>query len=368
MLTSDDFDILSNEASELYLEFEQGIINDIARRLAKMSFSSASWQVQRLSESGLLYDDILKRLAQLTGKSERTLREIFKKYGVKGLKFDDSIYIQAGKTPIPLNLNPAMLNVLEEGLRKTNSLLRNLTLTTAIGGQNAFIRATDIAYLEITNGSKDYNSAIKKAIKDIAAQGINTVDYLSGSQKLDVSVRRAILTGVGQTVGKLQLQRASEMQSDLVQTSAHIGARPSHAVWQGKVFSRSGTSKKYSPFVESTGYGTVTGLAGVNCRHSFYPFFEGISENAYSKEELKDFKKETVKFNGQDISVYEATQYQRGIERKIREWKRQAEALKAAKLEAPKELAKVKQWQSAMRSFIKQTGLQKQSVRETIVV
>ena len=72
-------------------------------------------------------------------------------------------------------------------------------------------------------------------------------------------------------------------------------------------------------------------------------------------------------YNGKEISFYEATQYQRGIERKIREWKRQEAALKAAKQQALFETMKIKEWQATMRDFIKQTGLDRQSVREQII-
>lgn len=59
------------------------------------------------------------------------------------MQFDDAIYSAVGLNPAPLNLSPAMLNVLKAGLEKTNGVMRNLTLTTVISGQNAFIDAAD---------------------------------------------------------------------------------------------------------------------------------------------------------------------------------------------------------------------------------
>jgi len=374
MLTSDQFETLTNPIIKLYTQYEESVINDIARRLGNLDFASAAWQTQRLSESGFLYKDILQKLSKLTGKSETTLRAIFKEAGVNAIKFDDAIYKAAGLKPIPLNLSPAMLRALQAGLTKTQGILSNLTMTTAINANQSFIKAADMAYLQISTGAMSYDQAIRMAIKNMAAEGLSIINYASGhTDKLDVAMRRTVLTGVAQTANQLQIERAGEMGSDLVGVSAHIGARnkgvgpANHESWQGKIYSRSGNHKKYKDFVATTGYGTGGGLGGWNCRHSFYPFFEGISENAYSKEELKDFKKETVKFNGQDISVYEATQYQRAIERKIRFLKRQSDALEAAKLSNFAEVAKIKEWQAAMRSFIKQTGLQRQSVRETIL-
>jgi hypothetical protein len=373
MLTAAQFDQLVNPVMALFADYEQTVINDIARRLSNLDFASAAWQVQRLSESGALYKDILKKLNKLTGLSESQLRRIFRDAGVKTMKFDDAIYKRAGLSPLPLNLSPAMAQVLAAGLRKTNGLVRNLVLTTAGEANAAFIRASDLAYMQVSTGAMSYDQAIKDAVKKLAKDGLFTVTYPSGHKDhLDVAMRRAVLTGVAQTAAELQLTRMDEMGVDLIAVSAHIGARnegdgyENHESWQGKVYSRSGNSK-YPPFIESTGYGTGAGLAGWNCRHSFYPFFEGISENAYDEATLQEYADKKVKYNDKELSVYEATQIQRGIERKIRYWKRQAGALEAAGLDSTLERMKIKQWQSKMRDFIKQTDLNRQSVREQVV-
>lgn len=329
--------------------------------------------MQRLVESGKVYENVLDELSKLTGKSEAALREIFKKAGVKAMKFDNAIYKAAGLNPLPLNLSPAMPQVLAAGLRKTQGVIRNLTLTTASSAQNAFIEAADLAYMQVSSGAFDYISAIQAAVRQVAKKGLPVINYASGRQdQLDVAMRRTVLTGVSQTAAQLQITRADEMGQDLVQTSAHIGARnigegpANHESWQGKVFSRSGKSKKYPDFISSTGYGTGPGLCGWNCRHSFYPFFEGISENAYGQAELDSYANKTVTYNGKEMNMYDATQYQRGVERKIRHWKRQAGALEAAGLDTEVETGKVRQWQGEMRRFVKETGLIRQSEREKI--
>jgi hypothetical protein len=371
MLTADQFDTLIEPITELYTEYEISVIADIARRLKNLSFDSAAWQVQRLTESGALYKDVLKKLSKLTGRSEEEIAKILKRAGVKAVHFDDQIYKDAGLNPQPLNLSPAMLDVLKATLEKTSGIANNLTLTTALTAQQSFIRASDIAHQQVATGAMSYDQAIRAAVKNVAAQGLDVIEYASGHKdQLDVAIRRTVLTGVAQTTNQLQLTRADEMGSDLVAVSAHVGARnkgvgpENHQSWQGKIYSRSGTSKKYPDFVKSTGYGTGAGLGGWNCRHSFYPFFEGASENAYSRQELKSFAKKKVTYRGQEIDQYIATQYQRVIERKIRFWKRQAAALQAAKLDATNEQLKVSQWQKAMRDFISATGLDRQYVRE----
>lgn len=367
MLTSAQFDQLSEPILSIYYQYEQSVLNDIARRLKNLDFASAAWQVQRLSESGALYDDILKKLSRLTGQSERQIAETLKAAGVKAIAFDDKIYKAAGLNPLPLNLSPAMLQTLIAGITKTNGVISNLTKTTALTAQQSFIQASNLAYMQVSTGAMDYNSAIRAAVKQVSSDGLQVIDYASGhTDQLDVAMRRNVLTGVAQTANELQITRANEMGSDLVAVSAHPGARPTHQVWQGKIYSRSGASRKYPNFVESTGYGTGPGLGGWNCRHSFYPFFEGLSENVYSREELKDFANKTVTYNGQPIDLYDATQYQREIERKIRFWKRQAGALEAAGLDNVSEIAKVREWQARARAFVKETGLDRQYVREQV--
>lgn len=371
MLTSDYLDVLPNSVLDIYERFQQSVINDIARRLSTMAYASAAWQVQRLSESGMVYDNILEQLSEITGQSEAELKNIFAKAGVKSTTFDNAIYIKAGLQPVPLNLSPAMRNVLTVGLQRTNNLLKNLTLTTAITGQNAFIDAADLAYTQVVTGTMSYTQAIKEAVSKLADDGLSVINYSSGRQdRLDVAVRRTVLTGVNQTCGQLTEQQMDDMGVDLVQTSAHLGARnkgdvpENHEMWQGKIFSRTGQG--YPNFYDITGYGTVTGLYGVNCRHSAFPFFEGISQNAYDKEALKEYADETATYNGHEMSYYEATQKQRYFERGIRKWKRQASALEAAGQDNGAELAKVREWQARLRDFISQTDLYRQREREQI--
>ena len=369
MLTSDQLDALTVPITELYDEYMQTVINDIARRLVKMGAptATAAWQLQRVIESGKVYEQALQELSRMTGQSEQVLKETFERAGVQSLQFDDSIYKAAGLNPLPLHLSPAMAQTLRAGIEKTAGLIDNLTKTTALAAQQSFIRAATVAELQVTSGAFTYDQAIRAAIKNVAGQGLTTVAYAGGHvDQLDVAVRRAVLTGVSQTTGQLQWRRADEMGQDLVQTSAHIGARPSHQEWQGQVFSRSGRDKRYPDFVTATGYGTVTGLGGANCRHSYYPFFKGISRNAYNKATLNEYAEKTVTLGGKQVPIYDATQIQRGIERKVRYFKRQAAALEAAKLSATSEIAKVREYQAKLRELVRQTRLQRQYERERI--
>lgn len=140
--------------------------------------------------------------------------------------------------------------------------------------------------MQVSSGAFDYNTAIRSAVKDLAEKGIQTVGYSSGTTtSIEAAVRRAVVTGVNQTSLKVQEALADEMDCDLVEVTAHAGARPEHAKWQGKVYSRSGQSKKYPSLKKETRYGYGDGLGGWNCRHNFHPYIEGMPR-AWTDEQL----------------------------------------------------------------------------------
>lgn len=360
---------LPDKLIELYSQLEMDILADMARRISTYDYyiPAAQWQRDKLIELGSFESWIIKALSRMTGKTEKEIKSLMKEAGMKALKFDDGVYKAAGlKTP-PLSASLAMLDVLNAGIEKTNGLFENLTRTTANTATRQLEDALDRAYMQITSGAFDRETAVRNAVKNLSRQGVGAVTYPSGKvDSIETAVRRAVVTGVNQTALKLQEARARQLGSNLVETTAHEGARPSHAVWQGKVFSLSGKDKKYPDFKSSTGYGTGAGLGGWNCRHSFYPFFEGISERAYTDEDLKEYSAENIEYNGKKMTEYEASQIQRGFERKIRRWKREKKAMEAAGLSTEEASAKIKHWQEAEKDFLKQTGLKKQSGRSQI--
>lgn len=372
MLKLADFDTLSHVLQDPYEQFAQAILNDIARRMSKMGWLSpaSQWQAIRLIEAGKTFEWVTSNLAPMIGYTDSELRRVFELYSIKSVRYDNLILRAAGLTPDDLNLSPAMIKVLEAGLRKTQGLLKNLTRSMANTAQDAFYEATDLAYMEVAHGAMSHREAIRYAIKDVAGKGLPVILYPSGRKdQTDVAVRRAVLTGVAQTAGDVQMANFADMGVEHVAVSAHIGARDrgdlpeNHEMWQGKVYSLN-KDPNYPDFYEWTGYGTIEGLCGVNCRHSFYPFYKGISIRMYDDAQLSTYSKITVPYNGQQIKMYEATQIQRRIEREIRATKRQAEALLAGGFDNQQEIRQIKALQAEMRDFLNQTGLARQAYRE----
>lgn len=285
---------------------------------------------------------------------------------MEAIRADDMVYIAAGLKPTPMSASAYLQRSLQAGLAKTKGVFDNLTKTTANTASRQFEKALDRAYMQITSGAFSPDQAITRAIKDLCRQGVTAIEYPTGHRdSMDVAVRRAVVTGVNQTTLEMQNARADELGVDLVETTAHSGARPSHAEWQGQIFSRSGRSRKYEDFVSATGYGTGAGLGGWNCNHSFYPYIEGFPR-AYSESMLKDYTAEKYEYNGQKMTEYEALQQQRSIERNIRRWKREKQSLSSIGGDTSEATRKLRQWNATQKEFLEQTGLKRQPSREAI--
>ena len=353
---------------KLYAQAEADILADMARRISTYDYwiPAAEHQAKMLEEAGMTREEILKRLKKLTGKTQEELKELMAEAGTVALKSDDEVYRRQGLDPPPVSASDDLRNVLQAGYDKTSGTFQNLTLTTARTATQQFERALDRAYMQITMGGFDYNTAVRSAIKQLSADGVGAIKYPSGRvDSIEVAVRRALVTGVNQTALQLQDARADEVGSDLVEVSAHSGARPEHAKWQGGIYSRSGKSKKYPGLVEATGYGTALGLGGINCSHSFRPWFEGMSRT-YSEGLLEDYEARNFEYNGKKLTEYEALQEQRHLERQIRRWKREQNALQAAGLDTSEATAKVREWNRRHSDFLEQTGLKPDGTRTVV--
>jgi hypothetical protein len=364
---------LPDRMLELYSQAEMDILASMAERIAAQDYfiPAAQWQYQKLIEMGNFHSFIVAALASRTGKTRQEIERLMKEAGQKSLSFDTEIYRKAGLDPPPLAASPELLAVLQAGIDNTNGLFDNLTRTTAATATRQFERALDRAYMQITSGAFDYNSAVRSAVKDLAQKGVEVIRYPTGhADYMEVAVRRATVTGVNQTALKMQETLADEMGADLVEVTAHAGARvgigiANHAEWQGKVYSRSGKHKKFPSLVEKTGYGTGPGLGGWNCRHNMFPYFEGQGRT-YTQRELDQMNAKKYTYNGEKLTEYEASQKQRYIERQIRRWKREQRAMEAAGQPTEEAAAKLAKWQDIQRDFIRQTGLKRQYDRENI--
>lgn len=351
---------------ELYRETEEAILADMARRISTYDFyiPAAQWQKRKLEAMGMFEAEINKRLAKLTGRSIQEIKELMKEAGMETIANDDRIHTMAGKKCPPLEASPSLIAVMNSGYRRTAKAFRNLTRSTAANASKQFSKILDQAYMQVISGAFDTETAIRNAIKALAEKGIESVRYPSGRvDNIEVAARRAIVTGINQTAGDMQLARAEDVDSEYVETTAHAGARPEHEVWQGKVFKLHGEEPGYPNFYEVTGYGTGPGLCGYNCRHNFHPFYPGLSTPAYSGEMLAEYAAKDYLYNGKKYTEYEVSQMQRYYERARRRWKREYLMQEAAGLDTTEASVKMRSYMEKLKDLEEQTGMPSQHDR-----
>ncbi len=339
----------------LWREAELEILKDMARRISEYDFwiPAADYQNERLLASGRTQEEILAVLSKAVRKSEPELRQMMIEAGSRCLREDAAVYTAAGLTPPAIRDSKELTAILNAGYQATAQTMKNLTRTTARTATLQFENALDSAWLQVSSGAFDADSAIRQAVKQLSEQGIEAVRYPKSGHvdTVETAVRRAVLTGVNQTAARLQEELADELGCDLVEVSAHAGARPEHAEWQGKIYSRSGKSEKYPDFRSSTGYGTGAGLCGWNCRHTFGPYIEG-SPRVWTEEKLAELNAPKYEYNGEQLTEYEARQKEKYFDRQIHRWNREAEAMKAAGQDPAEAQAKVKSWKHRKADFV----------------
>lgn len=373
MLSPEELQDIADSLVEIYENIEDDLLKNIAGRLSVLDEitpdTAAEWQTKKLLQLGALRKENLALIAKHSGKAEKDIERILREAGYKALSFDEQIYQQAfaagllGAAPLPVHSSIDIQRLLTAAINNAKQAL-NLINTTALESANQeFLKVINQVYLETSLGISDYNTAMRKAVRGLSDMGITGANYVSERGKrtrnhIDVAVKRAVNTSAFQTAAKMQIQRANEWGSNLVEVTSHMGARPSHAAWQGRVYSLVGSTAVYPNLTDSTGYGTVTGLCGANCKHHFYPYFEGISERAYEPYGKKENQK-----------VYEESQQQRQLERDIRKQKRRALTAEASGdaeglLDAQ---LKLRAKETELKDFLKKTGRTRRGNRQQVL-
>lgn len=315
-------------ASQLHANIMQKIIERMMIRIGRgeeyLLTATDRWQIEVLQEAGYLLEDIQKEISDKTKKQVKEIQDAMEDAGVQALQWDDKIYQAAGLSPVPLLQSPALVRLLRRNYEATAGEWRNFTRTTANETQRLFINQMDKAYNMVASGAVSYTEAVRDVINSVSDTGVK-VNYPSGYKlSIEAATMMIVRTGISQAAAEVSLERMEEMGWDIILVSSHLGARVgdggqnpgNHSWWQGKFYSRTGRDKRFPPFSE-TGYGTITGLCGVNCRHSF-----GTGDGENNPFEQYDSE--------ENQKVYKMQQRQRTLERRIRNRKRKVQGLQTA--------------------------------------
>lgn len=351
MLTEEQLEIYGGVLVPVFQQLEQDIIADIARRVRKEErwTETAELQAEELRRLGWspyrIRIEVMRRLqankeyaamverntleakaAQQAAIDEarEALREqapeLFETVGNMAFRNDLSLWEQAGQR---LTRGGAVDRAVREMRKRATGDILNLTRTMgfslptgSVPARRAFTAALNSALTQAVSGTVSYQQACANAVRLLTQSGLRHIDYKNGvTRQIDTAVRNAVLTASAQLSGEIMQANIEESGVAYVQVSAHWGARDSHAVWQGKVYS-------LAEFRSVCGYGEPSNpdhIYSYNCRHTHYPYWPGISEPVEYPPEPGPFEAD-----GKTYTYYQATQRQRAMERSIRAMKRDA--------------------------------------------
>lgn len=330
---------LSRQIEKHFSDLEIRIMEDIVRRIRQTGkiTSTADWQINRLKILGYSSEDIENMLKEALGKSYPEMFELYDKVIDWEYVRNKEVYEQVNAEFIPYEENEELQQITEGLIRQSGAELQNITkslgfyLDYGTGKPvltplaQVYQKYLDAACMDIVSGAFDYNTVLRRTVTHLTNSGLRQIDYASGrANRVDVAARRAVMTGVTQLSGKISEMNAEKLGTEHFEVEWHAGARPTHAVWQGRVYSK-------EELTTVCGLGSVTGLLGANCYHMYFPFIPGISVRNWTDEWLEEQnrKENTPKsFNGKEYTLYEAKQRQRQMETCMRAQREKVDLLK----------------------------------------
>ena len=374
--TAPDVQRMGLQAEKIWREAERRIMEDVIRRIKKAGeiTSTADYQINRLIEMGKSREEVERIIKEALGATWPEMFEMYDKVAEWEYVRNREIYEQVNDDFLTPEDNKWLRQITEAARKQTKDTLVNMAqsygFSVLMAGKRVFTpfaeyyqKYVDTAIQDVVTGGTDYNSAIRKVVTQMTNSGLRVVDYASGhTNRADVAARRAVITGVNQITAQVSEHNAEKLDTEYFEVSWHPCARPDHQTWQGRVF-----SKKELGTV--CGYGTVTGLCGANCRHTFHPFIPGVSERLYPDDWLEEQNKreaQTKEWNGKQLNAYEQTQQQRKMETAMRAQRQKIRLLEEAgadKDDIMLEKAKYQGQLNEYKQFSKKMGLLEQRER-----
>lgn len=328
-MTQGEIEKLTAKTENIFSELEVRIMSDIVRRIKEngVSTATADWQISRLQQLGMAKEEITAWIQKALETSDKEMDRIFSDEAYKEYYGHARAYRMADFQQIPFEQNTFLQSLIETTKQQLMSEYQNITGSMGFAIRDPatgkirssplldYYRSTlDNAVMDIQSGAFDYNTVLNRTITEMTRSGIRYIEYDSGHRdRVNVAARRAVLTGFRQVQGKINERVAADLNTDLYEVSYHVGARPTHQPWQGKVWSA-------QQLKEVCGLGEITGLKGINCYHDYKPFPPG-SVRTYTDEQLTQMLKEEntpKEYNGKQYTTYEALQQQRKMERNMR--------------------------------------------------
>lgn len=370
-----DFDKLIEPITKMYQNLEYELVVKIATHFKlyePIGFAnSMKWYASKVAELGGLTQEAVDIISKQTKIPKKKIVELLKEAGLSTINQDEikkanatgKYHIDVEKLKSSSNFN----DIVNNSYTEIDDILKLINTKALNAANEEYMNVLNTAYTEVRTGI-DYNTAIRKALSQMAKNGVKVVSYKQKSGKvinygIESCVRRDVLTAVVQATNRASTNFCKEAGYEYYVVSHHLGARVTnthdykdHSWWQGKVYKIDGSTEEYPNFQDTCNEGDVQGFGGANCRHLKFGYIPGVSvlPKPISEEE--------------NAKQYQAEQTKRSYERKIRELKRQCGSAKASNdtEEYKKYKEKLVSVDNEYNEFLKNNGLKRSYSREYI--
>lgn len=246
-------DSLPEELAELFRGLELTLLQEICYRLnLSDQLNEVTVQsIRALRSHGIDLKDIEKAIKDVTGISQKKLDDLLDDVVERNQAYYRELITLAKVTEPQTLVNQADIEAIKaQCQREFGNITRSMGFLvdngrTMLPPARAYQWALDNATMRVQAGATSYNEAIRQAVRELADSGLKSVSYESGHvDSVDVCARRAIMTGVNQINQKYREQSMDYLGTDLVECTAHLGARnipgplgfEAHSEWQGGVY------------------------------------------------------------------------------------------------------------------------------------
>ena len=369
-ITPYQLDMFTQPVIDIYRTLEEEIFLMMAKRLKTSQYISRDrvfeWQVEKMKQLRMLNNETIKALSKATGLSEEKIRKAISDVGYDTIRsVDDELKGIYNPLPQPNHIDQILESYVRQTFRELDNFVNQTLITTNYGEGTVarmYRRIVEETTGRVLAGTKTINQMVAETVIRWADRGIDTAFIDRGGRvwHLEQYAETVIRSTVNRTYNDLRMSRMQEYGVDLVLVSSLPDPREICSRIQGQVASLKEPHENDSryPSIYDYGYGTPGGVRGINCRHMFYPFVEGLMENnqpQYSVEEMTRNR--------------ELSQKQRYYERQIRKAKR---SLNIAKELGDEELIQryrrlVRARQARIREFIKEHDLPRRYDRERVI-
>lgn len=311
--------------TRLFSDVETRLIYAIIERINRVGITpTGEIQLRKLYDMGALDLDVLRLIEELTGYPLEELLDVIPEVLESVIAWET----HTKAYELGMAIKPPTREVLKPLIEQVQEKIRDdfhyIKTTAREYVEKDYRRIIDTAILETQMGTKTEQQAVVDIAKELSQKGITAMTYLREGKTVQMGiepyVRRVVRTEFIQNATKAQEVLGQDIGADLYYVTQHLGARDkgigheNHESWQGQTYSM-------QELRDVCGYGLIDGLGGINCRHTFYAFWEGVTPIPPKID------------TSENARVYELEQEQRRIERDIRRIKREINSLELLHLD-----------------------------------